>query len=349
MQSSGFSTQHLQASHPSDVLWVQRLREPNLVHGVLALAAAAATRTGLSVRMILDDTNLPASRRQELRDEFDFHLDKWFAFASGHKELLTSDVFSDILTDQVLEHRGWAAVGRFLNNRSSVLEFLLASKAVSPLQYNTDADQSILELVRQAESLKADRLITPIRNWIVFEHEISRLAAKHPGDDRSILTLGGEDERVLWEIWHRGCREDLSGRVQHVYLRPVPMPSYRVPWQELALTAKTNRRWLAAYLKNRIDDDSNADITEWMLTAAVNLPAALNADYRAQLPTSLADSEALFSQPPDQLAKVIPVMAEAVVRWLVALLGRAPGCADDTFQPRVAILRPLLRAPAAVG
>ena len=317
MQSAGLVTQHLRAVPPSAVFWVQRLREPNLVHGVLALAAATATRAGLSVRLLLDDVNLPARRRQALRDEFDFRLDNWFEFASGDKSKLTVDLYSSVLTDQVLEQRGWTAMSDYLDAGCSVLEFLLASKAVSPLQYNTDAEQSVLELVRQTESLKASRLITPIRNWIVFEREIAGLADRRPPNRASIVTLGGEDERVLWELWHRGCAEELSVSVQHIYLRPVPMLSYRVPWQEPALTTKTNRPLLASYLKKRTVQDGNTDLMEWILKATVSLPAALNPDYRAQLPDILAAPDALAPGLADRLTEAIPAAAEAVVRWLV--------------------------------
>jgi len=318
LQSAGFVTQHLRSAPPSTVFWVQRLREPNLVHGVLALAAAAATRAGLSVRLLLDDINLIPATRQMLREEFDFRLGTWFEFASGDKRRLTVGFYSGILTDEMLDQRGWAVMGNYLNSRCSVLEFLLASKAVSPLQYNTDADQSVLELVRQEGSLRTDRLITPIRNWIIFDCEISEMADKPPGDRASIVTLGGEDERVLWELWHRGCAEKLSARVQHIYLRPVPMPSYRVPWQEPALTTKTNRPWLATYLKNRMGQDRHTDLIEWVLRAAVMLPAALNPDYRTHLPDILADPDTLLHGPADHLSEVIAAAADAVVRWLIA-------------------------------
>jgi transcriptional regulator with XRE-family HTH domain len=317
IQSAGLVGQHLQVDPPSAVLWAQRLRDPNLVHGILALAAAAATRTGLYVHVLLDDMNLDLRTRQALRDEFVFRLDSWFEFAAGDKSMLTIELYSDILTDQVLEQRGWAAVNDYLNARCSVLEFLLASKAVSPLQYNVNVDQSVLELVRQAE-LKADRLVTPIRNWIIFEHEIARLAGRQVSGRASIVTLGGEDERTLWELWHRGCAEELSERVQHIYLRPAPLPSYRVPWQESALTAKTNRPSLADFLRNRMAQDGHSDLVEWVLRAAVGFPAALNSDYRSRLPAVLADPGAVVAGPQEQLAQAIPAVAEAVVRWLLA-------------------------------
>ena len=40
---------------PAGFFWVHRAREPNLVHGVFSLAAAAATRAGLPVHLLLDD------------------------------------------------------------------------------------------------------------------------------------------------------------------------------------------------------------------------------------------------------------------------------------------------------
>ena len=231
--------------------------------------------------------------------------------------MLTVDLYSDILTDQVLEQRGWPAVVGFLNARCSVLEFLRASKAVSPLQYNVDAHQSVLELVKQEESLKSDRLIIPIRNWIIFDHEVARLADRRLTGRGSIVTLGGEDERVLWELWHRGCTEEFSDRVQHIYLRPIPMPSYRVPWQEPALTTKTSRPWLATYLQSRMRQDGHADLLEWTIRAAVSLPASLNAEYRMQIPAVLTDPDALLARSREHIEQALPAVADAVVRWLV--------------------------------
>jgi transcriptional regulator with XRE-family HTH domain len=143
IQSAGLVGQHLQADPPSTVIWAQRLRDPNLVHGVLTLAAAAATRAGLYVHLLLDDMNLELRTKQALRDEFVFRVESWFEFAAGDKSMLTIDLYSDILTDRVLEQRGWAAVNNYLNGRCTVLEFLVASKVVSPLQYNIDADKSV--------------------------------------------------------------------------------------------------------------------------------------------------------------------------------------------------------------
>jgi transcriptional regulator with XRE-family HTH domain len=319
LRAAGFVIPTPQTTSPSVVFWVHRLREPNLLHGVFALAAAATTRAGMSVCLLLDDAGLAAGARHDARGEFESRVRDWFAFASGDDSKLDISLYSAVLTSELLARRGWAAVVDYLNDKSGVLDFLLASKTVSPLQYSTDAEQSVLELVMQTESLRADRLLIPLRNWMVFEKEITRLSdnrsMNRPG---SIVTLGGEDERILWELWHRGCAEELSARVQHIYLRPVPMPSYRVPWQESPLTARTSRPWLTTYLRNRTVRDGHADLAEWILKAAVGLPAALNPDFRAGLAPVLADADALLRAPADQLSSAAPAIAEAVVSWLSA-------------------------------
>jgi transcriptional regulator with XRE-family HTH domain len=317
LRAAGFVVPPSQVPSPSTVFWVHRLREPNLLHGVFALAAAAATRAGLSVCLLLDDDGVPPRARRATRGEFESRVREWFAFASGDDSKLSIQLYSVILTSELLVQRGWSAVVDYLNGKSGVLEFLLASKTVSPLQYSVDAEQSVLELVMQAESLRADRLLTPIRNWILFEREITRLSGgRSAGRPAPIVTLGGEDERILWELWHRGCAEELSERVQHIYLRPVPMPSYQVPWQVPTLTARTSRPWLTTYLRNRTARDGHTDLVEWILKAAVGLPAALNSDFRAGLAPGLADADALLRGPADQVSGAAPAIAEAVMGWL---------------------------------
>ena len=317
LHKAGFLVPADHTNPPSWMFLVHRLREPNLLHGIYALAAATASRAGVSVRVILDDGVTSSSGRSSLRAEFESALTKWFTFAGGNESKLSIGTYSEILTEPVLAQQGWAALGRYLTARTGVLEFLRASKAISPLQYDADADQSVLELVRQPESLRADRLITPIRNWIVFESELTRLVdGDSHSNPASIVTLGGEDERILWDIWHRGCAEVLSGKVEHIFLQPVPMPSYRVPWQESALTARTRRPWLSTYVRNRMNHDGNTDLIEWMLRAAVGLPAGLNAGFQASLPPILSDHDRLLRGSAEELSSAVPVIAEAVVNWL---------------------------------
>jgi hypothetical protein len=300
---------------PAIVFWVHRVREANLVHGVFALAAAAATRAGLSVHLLLDDVDVPDRRRRaEMCDEFESRVRGWVAFASGDDAKLTTGRFSTVLTDEYLAGRGWSAVDGYLNKDSSVLDILRASKVISPQQYDTNAEDSVLELLN--DSLRADRLLIPLQNWLVFEAEIARLlAGPSVGGSDSVVTLGGDDERVLWQVWNRGCDDILAARVQHIFLKPIPMPRNRPVWEESALLARTDRSTLTSYLTQRASS-GNSDLIEWLLKSAIRLPAELSPGFRDGLDPALADLDALIRAPASALGPVVGAVAKAVVEWL---------------------------------
>ena len=225
LRLAGFDVPRLQANArpPAGVIWVHRAPEANLVHGVFALAAAAATRAGLPVYLLLDDLSSSDRRNHDLCDELQSRDKTWVAFASGDDAKLSTGLYSEVLTESYLTERGWSAVTDYLNPRIGVLDFLVASKVISPLQYTINAEESVQDLLRNAESLGAERLLTPLRNWLVFERQIAWILAQSPGGTAdSVITLGGEDERKLWDAFHRGCSDDLSSRVRHIYLRPSP-------------------------------------------------------------------------------------------------------------------------------
>jgi hypothetical protein len=301
---------------PAGVFWVHRVRETNLVHGVFALAAAAATRAGLSVHLLLDDVDVPdRHRRLEMCEEFESRVREWVAFASGDDAKLSTGRFSAVLTDDYLARRGWPAVNDYLNTDSSVLDILRASKVISPQQYDTNAEESVLELLRN-DSLRAARLLTPLQNWIVFEAEIARLlAACSAGGSAPVVTLGGDDERILWQVWHRGCDDALAARVQHIFLKPIPVQRYRPVWDESALFARTDRSTLTSYLDQRTSS-GNSDLIEWLLRSAVRLPAALNPGFRDGLDPPLRDVDTLLRAPASELAGAKGAVAKAVAEWL---------------------------------
>ena len=269
------------------------------------------------VHLLLDDIALLADGgRMEMCRDIESRVRRWVAFASGNDAKLTTGLYSAVLTDGYLAGRGWPAITGYLNSHSSVLEFLLASKAVSPLQYNTDAEESVLALLRNAESLYADRLLTPLRNWLVFEAEIARmLQGSSVGGSGAIITLGGEDERILWQMWHRGCSDRLSARVQHFFLSPMPIPSQKT-WDEPALRVRTNRQSLTAYLQKSIASDGTSDLVEWLLRAAIHLPAALNPGFADGLDPVLDDVSALLRAPAGELSRAVGAVAKAIVEWL---------------------------------
>jgi hypothetical protein len=319
LRFTGFSVPRPQTTvrPPALVFWPLPIRAAHLVHGVYALAAAAATRAGLQVHLLLDDLDLE-ERDRHLCSDIESRIRSWVAFAGGNDAKLAAGLFSSVLTNEYLAARAWPALNEYLNNQSSVLRFLLASNVVSPSRYSADADQSVLELQRDRESIRADRLVTPLRNWIAFEAEITRLLSPNPDTTAStIVTLGGDDERDLWEMWHRGCSEGLSARVQHMYLRAMPIAEQ---WHVPALIASnTDRSKLTTYLNNYAKS-AGSDLIEWLLRSAVYLPAALNPGFRDSLDPALRDVENLLKLSDHELSTgpLVAPIARAVTTWLTA-------------------------------
>jgi transcriptional regulator with XRE-family HTH domain len=321
LRATGFEVPRLNpngSSAPACLFWVHRVRKPTLVHGVYSLAAAAASRAGLSVRLLLDDVDLEDGESRETCEEIESRVREWVQFALGDETKLSIGLYSQVLTEDYLARRAWPAVLDYLSNHISVLQLLRAAKAISPQQFSADAESSALELLRNEGSIRANRLLTPLRNWLVFEAEIARLLAMPSVGHGSAVTLGGGDERILWEVWRRGCPDGLPSRVQHIFLRPMPTPSSHT-WDEPALTAsETSRSAMEGYLIRRTRSDGHTDLVDWLLKAAVDLPAELNPSFRGGLSPLSASTEILrgaFSQEP---ARTVAPLAKAIVDWFAA-------------------------------
>ena len=99
-------------------------------------------------------------------------------FASGVNARLSTRLYSEILTNDYVAHRGWPAVIDYIDHQSNVLEFLLASKVISPQQYDSDAEEAVLTFLQNHERINADQLLTPLRNWLVFETEVARMVSR---------------------------------------------------------------------------------------------------------------------------------------------------------------------------
>ena len=224
-----------------------------------------------------------------------------------------------MLTDEYLMRRGWSAVIDYLSTPISVLQFLRASKAISPQQYSTDAEASALELLRNESSIRTDRLLTALQE----------LAGVRGGDRRgcSICRQIGPDRWSRWAAATSRCcgksgagaaHDGLPARVQHIFLRPMPTPSSHT-WDEPALTAsETSRSALEGYLIRRTRSDGHTDLVDWLLKAAVDLPAELNPAFRDGLSPLSASTEILrgaFSQEP---ARAVAPLARAIVEWFAA-------------------------------
>jgi hypothetical protein len=121
---------------------------------------------------------------------------------------------------------------------------------------------------------------------------------------------------VLWNMWHQCCSEEMTSRVQHIYLRPMPMRSYRAVWLEPALAARTDRPTLATYLRTRTQSDRNFDLIEWVIKAAIKLPGTLNEGFQARLEPGLSDASALLARRIEDMPATATMVAKGVIEWL---------------------------------
>ncbi len=316
LRSAGFEVPrlHVGVDTPAGVFWVHKVRRPNLLHGVFAMAAAALTRAGVPVHLLLDDGALP-DRERDVCAELESSVRTWMAFASGDDAKLSIGLFSSVLADGILADRGWQAIGAYLNSHSTVLDVLQASKAISPIQFSLDEEKSVLELLRN-DGLKADRLLTALRNWLVFEAELTRILRSTAVATGPVLTLGGDDEQILWEVWRRGCSDELVSRVEHIFLKPMPMPPYDSAWDRVALTPRTDRTVLTNYVNQRLASDPDSELVEWLLRSAIRLPSALNPGFRARLDPALADVDTLLELSARELSAYASTVCRAVAEWL---------------------------------
>jgi hypothetical protein len=166
----------------------------------------------------------------------------WVAFASGDASKLSTNLYSEVLTEPHLAQRGWSAINDYL--------------------YTINPEESVQDPLRNAESLGAEKLLTPLHNWLVFEQQIGWILGRASDAATFVITLGGEDERAFWEAFHRG-------------------------------------------------------LLEWLLKAAIRLPAALNPGFREGLEPVLRDVDVLLRTPASELpTAAVGSIAAAVVEWL---------------------------------
>ena len=140
--------------HPAGVFWVHK------VTGRISSTASSRSRWPLPRELVSRSTCCywsrfdPTDRRnQDLCDELESRIRTWVAFASGDDAKLSTKLYSEVLTEAYLAERGWAAINDYLNPRIGVLDFLVASKAISPQQYTTNPEESVQALLQNARTL----------------------------------------------------------------------------------------------------------------------------------------------------------------------------------------------------
>lgn len=199
------------------VFWPVRLRKPTPIHALQTFAAAAIQSHGGEVILCLDDLG----NREYTESAFFKTAQRWWSRA-GMTKPFQERQFSQILAAPDSQFDAWPIVQRWLGvTEKRVLELLRISKIVKP----EETDDSQLSLLRDR---RPRRLLNPAVIWAC----LAQIAEEYPG--RPIITLGGYDERPLWEAWRNGIVND-NLSVGHLYNpclgdTPLHMSSENLGW-----------------------------------------------------------------------------------------------------------------------
>lgn len=201
-------------SPPSVVYWPVRLRQPNLIHAVQALVAAALSARGMTVLMCLDDLSA-GPRPDELRRILWGDVQRWFRLVAGARlprvESLESFCEPGRVAARLLDPaklvrptHPWAVERDYYRNQT-LYELMKTAKAIPDTDARRADAQAVLDGVL---TTRADRLLTPPAVW-AFLHDVLITVPQV----EQVVTLGGEDERPTWRLWH----EVFADPIRHLY------------------------------------------------------------------------------------------------------------------------------------
>jgi hypothetical protein len=184
----------------SIVYWPVRLRHPTFIHAAQSFAAAGLQQRGADIRLFIDDLgeqNFPP-------DEFASQLSKWFAGVGGDTQKLKISKFSEIIPQDDATSDGladpWPTIRKWLGETAYRFDVILKVSKLFPGSGGLD----------ELTARRPRRLLTPALVWTCLSH-VNMASPQQP-----LVTLGGYDEKPLWEAW-RDRRISPNSSVGHLY------------------------------------------------------------------------------------------------------------------------------------
>jgi calcineurin-like phosphoesterase family protein len=290
------------SSKPATVYWPVRLRPPTPIHAVQAFAAAGLQKLGTRVVLWVDDlgTNYPviqlSSRVREL-----------FSKVGGNANELEIRMFSDVLLNKPRED-AWTVVQTWLGKDVHNLADVLSITKLWP-------EGDTMSQLRQAfEDRNPRRLLNPACVWTCLL--IQQLADASAG----VITLGGHDERPLWQAWRNSTDENVGG-VGHLYIPTLRQDTRTVHMEKTNLNwaGKTDiREALTRHISNNPSPGALSApdaLIPWCLGGCVFLPGQISGH-----PTSLEVSGTVISDKSQlqlvEATALITALTEAISTWL---------------------------------
>jgi predicted MPP superfamily phosphohydrolase len=249
------------------VYWPVRLRRATPIHMVQSYAAFGLLRLGATICLYLDDlgnidSNIPTFRKS---------VELWGKRTHVHELNLVVQAFSGIMTEERAQS-AWELIRGWFTKEQYKLNDVLAISKLWPR--NAKLEEFSVALER-----KPRPLLTPPLVWTGLVH----VAAERP--DAQIITLGGYDERPLWEAWRDCNQHNISAG--HLYAPQLNEPDEvnREHAVHMARTG-TNLTWTSKEdIRNTLDDARNRTgwsqpgrFIPWSFLGCIQLPRFLRGE-----------------------------------------------------------------------
>jgi predicted MPP superfamily phosphohydrolase len=300
------------------VYWPVRLRHPTPIHAAQCFAAAALQQRGAQICLFIDDLGTA----DYSLDEFLRTLCTWFERAAGDRAKLETTTFTTVLTAGGpaggAAANPWPAIRKWLGDTHYLMDNILRISKLVPPSTHPDATMTLEALAKR----RPRRLLTPALVWSCLLYLHSRRT------EQPVVTLGGYDERSLWQAWHE-CAACDTARVGHLYVpqlsevdsthgtRAVHMarPDVSIDWnskddikQALSAEFHPGKRDTQWYSEGRL--------IPWCLTVCAFLPRfVVQQDLTLLVGSQLVNSDT-------KLETVDPILlsqslADELAKWLI--------------------------------
>lgn len=240
------------------VFWPIRLRRPTPIHAVQTFAASAIRKYGGQVILCLDDLG-----NQDYTTAAFFSCIRRWRLSVGMNDSFVEREFKQVLSRDLNQFDAWPIVNKWLGETDKRLLEVLRITKIIKAEENDDIQVSTLK------DRRPRRLLNPAVVWTCLK----QIMQEYP--DRPVITLGGFDERPLWEAWRTSIVEG-NVNVGHLYIpnlgsTPIHMSSQsaRLEWN--------SRSDIEASLRSEITRAGetwreSGQMVEWYLNGCVTLP-----------------------------------------------------------------------------
>lgn len=263
--SFGFTWQRPSAAQkPYVVFWPVRLRKPTPIHAVQSFVAAGLTKFGCEIYLWLDDLGAPEIGESE----FSARIASWFQKV-GVNASFKKRLFSEFLPNQAelgKSFLSWKLVQKWLgDNETHQIEKILQ---IAKVFDGEETDRSLA-----LRSKRPRKLLTPSLTWTC----LAEMLDNDNFNDKTIITLGGHDEQILWNAWHE-CVKDSNSEPGHLYTPTLRRTSGVNLHMEKTNIAWRSREEIRKAIESEMEDSSWHDeerLIPWCFNLCSILPRSI--------------------------------------------------------------------------